>query len=154
MAEAMESGRFIMLDNNLRIDRPRQTVQVDRAKAALMGVDMSQVSADLAAMLAGPFVGRFALENRSYRVIPQVQRSERLTPDQLTHFYTRNREGELVPMSALVDLQESVQPQQLNRFQQLNAVTISGVPRPGVSLGGSIIHTRQYCGSEDFLLGS
>ena len=138
MAEAMESGRFIMLDNNLRIDRPRQTVQVDRAKAALMGVDMSQVSADLAAMLAGPFVGRFALENRSYRVIPQVQRSERLTPDQLTHFYTRNREGELVPMSALVDLQESVQPQQLNRFQQLNAVTISGVPRPGVSLGEAL----------------
>ncbi|RUO20685.1 efflux RND transporter permease subunit [Aliidiomarina haloalkalitolerans] len=138
MAEAMESGRFIMLDNNLRIDRPRQTVQVDRAKAALMGVEMSQISADLAAMLAGPFVGRFALENRSYRVIPQVQRSERLTPDQLTHFYTRNRDGELVPMSALVDLQESVQPQQLNRFQQLNAVTISGVPRPGVSLGEAL----------------
>lgn len=138
MTEAMESGRFIMLDNDLRIDRPRQTVQVDREKAAMMGVDMSQVSADLSAMLAGPFTGRFALENRSYRVIPQVQRSERLTPEQLTHFYTRNREGELVPMSALVDLEESVQPQQLNRFQQLNAVTISGVPRPGVSLGEAL----------------
>ncbi|MCH8501171.1 MAG: efflux RND transporter permease subunit [Aliidiomarina sp.] len=138
MTEAMESGRFIMLDNDLRIDRPRQTVKVDREKAALMGVDMSQISTDLAAMLAGPFIGRFALENRSYRVIPQVQRSERLTADQLTHFYTRNRDGELVPMSALVDLQESVQPQQLSRFQQLNAVTISGIPRPGVSLGEAL----------------
>ncbi|MCL4409313.1 MAG: efflux RND transporter permease subunit, partial [Gammaproteobacteria bacterium] len=138
MSEAMESGRFIMLDNDLRIDRPRQTVKIDREKAALMGVDMNQISSDLAAMLAGPFIGRFALENRSYRVIPQVQRSERLTADQLTHFYTRNRDGELVPMSALVDLQESVQPQQLSRFQQLNAVTISGIPRPGVSLGEAL----------------
>jgi len=99
---------------------------------------MNQISSDLAAMLAGSFIGRFALENRSYRVIPQVQRSERLTADQLTHFYTRNRDGELVPMSALVDLQESVQPQQLSRFQQLNAVTISGIPRPGVSLGEAL----------------
>lgn len=138
MEEAMQSGRFIMIDNDLRIDRPRQTVQIDREKAALMGVEMSQISADLSAMLAGPFVGRFALENRSYRVIPQVQRSERLTADQLTHFYTRNRDGELIPMSTLVDLEESVQPQQLNRFQQLNAVTISGVPRPGVSLGEAL----------------
>ncbi|MBA3988619.1 MAG: multidrug efflux protein [Idiomarina sp.] len=138
MGEAMQSGRFIMLDNDLRIDRPRETVKIDREKAALMGVEMNQVSADLAAMLAGPYVGRFALENRSYRVIPQVQRSERLTPEQLTHFYTRNRDGELVPMSALVDLESSVQPQQLSRFQQLNAVTISGIPRPGVSLGEAL----------------
>lgn len=138
MGEAMQSGRFIMLDNDLRIDRPRQTVHIDREKAALMGVEMNQVSADLAGMLAGPFIGRFALENRSYRVIPQVQRSERLTPEQLTHFYTRNGEGDLVPMSALVTLEESVQPQQLNRFQQLNSVTISGIPRPGVSLGEAL----------------
>ncbi|MCC5878862.1 MAG: efflux RND transporter permease subunit [Idiomarina sp.] len=138
MGEAMQSGRFIMLDNDLRIDRPRQTVHIDREKAALMGVEMNQISADLAGMLAGPFVGRFALENRSYRVIPQVQRSERLTPEQLTHFYTRNGEGDLVPMSALVTLEESVQPQQLNRFQQLNSVTISGIPRPGVSLGEAL----------------
>lgn len=138
MAEAMQSGRFIMLDNDLRIDRPRQTVLIDREKAALMGVEMSQVSADLASMLAGPYTGRFALDNRSYRVIPQVQRSERLTPEQLTQFYTRNRDGELVPMSALVELEESVQPQQLSRFQQLNSVTISGIPRPGVSLGEAL----------------
>lgn len=136
--DAMGSGRFIMLDHDLRIDRPRQTIHIDRDKAALMGVEMSQASADLASMMAGAYVGRFALENRSYRVIPQVQRSERLTPEQLTHFYTRNRGGELVPMSALVSLEESVQPQQLKRFQQLNAVTISGIQRPGISLGEAL----------------
>lgn len=136
--DAMQSGRFIMLDHDLRIDRPRQTLHIDRDKAALMGVEMSQASADLASMMAGAYVGRFALENRSYRVIPQVQRSERLSPEQLTHFYTRNRDDELVPMSALVTMEESVQPQQLKRFQQLNAVTISGIQRPGIALGEAL----------------
>lgn len=136
--DAMQSGRFIMLDHDLRIDRPRQTLHIDRDKAALMGVEMSQASADLASMMAGAYVGRFALENRSYRVIPQVQRAERLSPEQLTHFYTRNRDDELVPMSALVTMEESVQPQQLKRFQQLNAVTISGIQRPGIALGEAL----------------
>lgn len=137
-AEAMSRGRFIMLDTDLRIDRPRQTVVVDRDKAALMGVEMSQLSADLASMMAGAYAGRFAMENRSYRVIPQVQRTERLSPEQLKDFYTRNRDGELVPMSALIHLEESVQPQQLKRFQQLNSVTISGIPRPGIALGDAL----------------
>ncbi|RUO24379.1 multidrug efflux protein [Aliidiomarina minuta] len=138
MNQAMQSGRFIMLDTDLRIDRPRQSVQIDREKAALMGVAMDQLSADLAAMMAGAYAGRFAMDNRSYRVIPQVQRSERLNPDQLKEFYTRNRDGELVPLSTLVSLEESVQPQQLKRFQQLNAVTISGIPRPGIPLGDAL----------------
>lgn len=138
IGEGMASGRFIMLDSDLRVDRPRQSVNIDREKAALMGVDMAQVSADLTSMLAGAYAGRFALENRSYRVIPQVQRSERISPDQLENFYTRNQSGELVPLAALVSLTESVQPQQLNRFQQLNAIKISGIPRPGVALGDAL----------------
>ncbi len=138
LGRAMQSGRFIFLDTDLKIDRPRQTVYIDRDKAALMGVDMQQISADLAGLMAGAFAGRFALDSRSYRVIPQVQRSERLNPDQLNDFYTRNRDGQLVPLSALVTLEESVQPRQLKRFQQLNAVTISGVPRPGVTLGEAL----------------
>lgn len=138
IGEGMASGRFIMLDSDLRVDRPRQTISIDREKAALMGVDMAQVSADLASMLAGAYAGRFALENRSYRVIPQVQRSERISAEQLESFYTRNDSGHLVPLAALVSLTESVQPQQLNRFQQLNAIKISGIPRPGVALGDAL----------------
>ena len=99
---------------------------------------MRTLSTDMAAMLSGGYANRFALENRSYRVIPQVQRSDRLNPEQLGSFYTRTRSGELVPLSTLVTLQESVQPQQLKRFQQLNAVTISAVPRPGVTLGEAL----------------
>ncbi|MGY5842729.1 efflux RND transporter permease subunit [Vibrio cincinnatiensis] len=138
LGRAMASGRFIFVDSDLKINRPRQTVEVDREKAALMGVSMQQIAADLGSLLSGADTGRFSLDNRSYRVIPQVERKERLTPDQLTNYYTRNNQGELVPLSALVTLTESVQPQALRGFQQLNAVKISGVPRPGVPLGEAL----------------
>lgn len=138
LGRAMASGRFIFVDSDLKINRPRQTVEVDREKAALMGVSMQQIAADLGSLLSGADTGRFSLDNRSYRVIPQVERSERLNPDQLTNYYTRNKQGELVPLSALVTLSESVQPQALRGFQQLNAVKISGVPRPGVPLGEAL----------------
>ncbi len=138
MERAMESGRFIFVNSDLDIDKPQENIIIDRELAALMGVNMDQISADLSTMMAGGFVGRFAMDNRSYRVIPQVRRSERLNPEQVGDFFTRNRDGELVQMAGLIDLEPSVQPQQLRRFQQLNAVTISGVPRPGVTLGEAL----------------
>ncbi len=138
LGRAYGSGKFIFLNTDLKIDKPRVEILVDRDKAALLGIDMRTLSTDMAAMLSGGYANRFALENRSYRVIPQVQRSDRLNPEQLGSFYTRTRSGELVPLSTLVTLQESVQPQQLKRFQQLNAVTISAVPRPGVTLGEAL----------------
>ncbi|MGO1892892.1 MAG: efflux RND transporter permease subunit [Luteimonas sp.] len=138
LERAQESRRFIFLDTDLKIDSPRVEVQVDRDKAAMMGIEMRTLAADLTAMLAGGYVNRFAMENRSYRVIPQVQRSDRLNPEQLESYYTRTRNGELIPMSTLVTLQESVQPQNLKRFQQLNAVAITFMPRPGVSKGDAL----------------
>ncbi|SEP71920.1 multidrug efflux pump [Ectothiorhodospira magna] len=135
---AMASGRFIYIDGDLRIDSPRTEIHIDREKAALMGVDMQTLSADLSSLFSGGFVGRFALDDRSYRVIPQLQRVDRLTPDQIEDLYTRNRDGELVPLDTLITLKDSVHPQQLKRFQQLNAVTLSGVPRPGVTLGEAL----------------
>ena len=135
---ANASGRFIFVNTDLKIDKPRQDVVIDRDKAALLGIDMQTLSDDLSALLSSGFVNRFALADRSYKVIPQIQRSDRLNPDQLSSYYTRTGTGELVPLSTLVKLEESVQPQQLSRFQQLNSVTITGVPRPGVTLGAAL----------------
>ncbi len=138
MQRALASQRFIFLNTDLRIDKPRVDVQVDREKAALLGIDMATLSRDLGAMLGGGYANRFALDNRSYKVIPQVQRSDRLNPEQLENYYTRARDGRLIPMSTLVTLEETVQPRALKRFQQMNAVTIGGVPRPGVSVGDAL----------------
>ncbi|NLW97178.1 MAG: MMPL family transporter, partial [Xanthomonadaceae bacterium] len=138
LQRAMESRRFIFLDKDLKIDKPRIEVHIDRDKAASLGIDMRTLAADMSAMLSGGYTNRFAMQNRSYLVIPQVQRSDRLNASDLQHYYTRTRDGELIPLSTLVTLKESAQPQSLKRFQQLNAVAITFAPRPGVSKGEAL----------------
>jgi multidrug efflux pump len=138
ISRAMASGRFIFLDTDLNFDKPRVDMKIDRDKAAQMGIDMATLTADLAPLLSGGFTGRFAMDNRSYRVIPLVQRNERLNPDQIGELFTRTSDGEPIPMSNIVTLEETVVPRSLRRFQQLNAVTLSGVPRPGVTLGEAL----------------
>ena len=138
LMKAMESKRFIFLDKDLKIDKPRIEVEIDRDKAASLGIDMATLGADMAAMLSGGYTNRFAMQNRSYLVIPQVQRSDRLNASALENYYTRTRDGELIPLSTLVTLKETAQPQSLKRFQQLNAVSITFAPRPGVSKGEAL----------------
>ncbi|QDH69043.1 efflux RND transporter permease subunit [Marilutibacter alkalisoli] len=138
LQRAMESKRFIFLDKDLKIDKPRIEVDIDRDKAASLGIDMRTLAADMAALLSGGYTNRFAMQNRSYRVIPQVQRSDRLNASDLENYYTRTRDGELIPLSTVVTLKESTQPQSLKRFQQLNAVAITFAPRPGVSKGEAL----------------
>ncbi|MDO9620931.1 MAG: efflux RND transporter permease subunit [Moraxellaceae bacterium] len=136
--QAMASKKFIFMQSDLKIDKPQVKVEVDREKAALLGINMSTLAADMSAMLSGGFANRFSMESRSYKVIPQVERAERLNPEQLEQYYTRTENGDLIPLSTVVSLRETVQPQSLNSFQQLNAVTISGVQRPGVTLGEAL----------------
>lgn len=143
LMKARESKKFIFLNTDVKIDKPRTEIMIDREKASQLGIDMAQLSGDLSAMLSGGYVNRFSLENRSYKVIPQVRRSDRLTPDQLENYYTRTQTGELVPLSTVVTLQQSVQPQVLGRFQQLNSVTIGAVQRPGVAMGDALAVLEQ-----------
>ena len=143
LAKAYASKRFIFLDKDLKIDKPRIEVQIDRDKAAALGIDMRTLSADMSAMLSGGYANRFAMQNRSYRVIAQVQRSDRINAEQLTNYYTRTRTGELIPLSTIVTLKETAQPQVLKRFQQLNAVSITFAPRPGVSKGDALAVLEQ-----------
>ncbi|MCL6710709.1 efflux RND transporter permease subunit [Pseudoxanthomonas sp. z9] len=138
LQKAMASKRFIFLDKDLKIDKPRIEVEINRDKAASLGIDMRTLAADMSAMLSGGYTNRFAMQNRSYLVIPQVQRNDRLNASDLENYYTRTRDGELVPLSTIVTLKESAQPQSLKRFQQLNAVSITFAPRPGVSKGEAL----------------
>ena len=91
-----------------------------------MGLNLSDVARDLGAMLGGGYVNRFADDGRSYRVIPQVERGQRLNPDQLLNYHVRGPNGQLVPLSTIATLKHTVQPRSLNRFQQLNSVKIIG----------------------------
>ena len=146
LARAIKSGKFYFGDTDLKFDQPQTDIIIDRDKAARLGVNMQTLASDMGTMLGGNYVNRFAIEGRSYKVIPQVTRVWRLTPDQLDSYYvsgpqngSQNDAGAgnktLVPLSAVASLKQSVQPRSLTRFQQLNAATISLLPANGVSLG-------------------
>jgi len=126
--KAAASGQFAfppIIDTKL--DQPQSEIVIDRDKVAALGLSLEQVGADVSAMVGGNFVNRFNIEGRSYKVIPQVQRSARLTPDQLRDLYVTGPDGRLVALSTIATLKSSTQPRSLNRFQQLNAVKLSGV---------------------------
>jgi multidrug efflux pump len=112
---------------DVKIDQPQSEIIIDRDKAAEMGLNLQQVGADLASMMGGNFVNRFNIAGRSYKVIPQIQRMDRLNPDQLNNIHVTGPNGQLVPLSTIATIKNSTVPRSLNRFQQLNAVTISGV---------------------------
>src|SRR5262249_52322247 len=134
VGKAFQSGLFIFADADLKFDQPQAEVVFDRDKVRSQGVDLSRAGQDLSTLLGGDYVNRFSIQGRSYKVIPQVKRSERLTPDQLEQMYVSGPEGKLVPLSTFATLQTSTQPRELKRFQQLNAVRIQGVVPPHISL--------------------
>ena len=118
---------FYFADTDLKFDLPQVEIEIDKDKVAAMGLSLSDVARDLGSMLGGGYVNRFINEGRSYRVIPQVERGERLNADQLLNYHVRGPAGQLIPLSTIATLKETVQPRTLNRFQQLNSVKITGV---------------------------
>src|SRR6185437_12653112 len=132
--KAMASGMFIFADTDVKFDQPQTEVVFDRAKLRSQGVDLSEVGADLSTMLGGNYVNRFSIQGQSYKVIPQVKRADRLSPDQLEHIYVKGSNNQLVPLSTFATLKTTTQPRSLNKFQQLNSVRIQGVIPPPVPL--------------------
>jgi len=126
--KAMASGLFPfppVID--LKIDQPQATITFDRDKLAALGLNLSQVGADLGIATGGNYVNRFNMDGHSYKVIPQVQRTARLNSEQLRDIYVHTGTGEMVPMSAFTHIEHDVVARSLNRFQQLNSVKLSGV---------------------------
>lgn len=126
--KAAASGMFAfppIID--VKIDQPQTEFVIDRDKVAALGLNLGQISSDLGGMVGGGFVNRFDIAGRSYKVIPQVERAGRLNPEQLKEIRVTGPGGKLIPLSTVATIKESVVPRSLNRFQQLNAVKISGV---------------------------
>jgi multidrug efflux pump len=126
--EAATSGIFAfppLID--VKIDQPETEIVIDRDKAAELGLDLQTIGQDLASAFGGNFVNRFSTYGRSYKVIAQIQRSERLNPEQLLDLRVTGPRGQLIPVSSFATLEDRVSPRSLNRFEQLNSVKLSGV---------------------------
>lgn len=127
--KAAQSGLFAFPPTiDLKIDQPQSEFMIDRDKVADMGLNLKEVGADIGSMVGGNFVNRFDIAGRSYKVIPQIQRVDRLNPDQLKNIYITGPDGNLMPLSSIATIGNSTVPRSLNRFQQFNAVKLSGVP--------------------------
>src|SRR4029453_8343987 len=126
--KAAASGKFWFPPPiDVKIDQPQSELDIDREKVAQLNLNLQQVGQDLGAAAGGNFVNRFSISGRSYKVIPQLLRTERLNPEQLANVYVTGANGQLVKLSSIASVKDTVVPRSLNRFHQLNAVKISGV---------------------------
>ena len=139
---AMQAHVFQFGDVDTKIDQPQAQIVFDHDKVSSMGLDMQQVGADLAASIGGNFVNRFNMEGLSYKVIPQIKRVDRLNPEQIKDIYVTGPNNQLIPLSTIATIKHTTVARSLNRMQQLNAVTITGVPT------GSIDSTLKFLENE------
>jgi multidrug efflux pump len=135
---ARKSGLFIVSDSDLSFNQPTVRVKIDRAKAGDLGVNMQQLGGTLATLLGGNYINRFNLEGRSYQVIPQVPRSQRLSPDSLGGYYVGTSSGQQVPLSTIVSIETGTDPNALTHYNQLNSATFQAVPMPGITVGQAV----------------
>lgn len=132
----LNSGKFAFQLLDTKIDQPEYLLQVDREKVADLGLNLQTVTYDLGTLLGGGYVNRFNMAGQSYKVIPQVKRMDRLTPEDLSRLYVTGPDGTLIRVDQIASLEHSTAPRSINRMQQLNAVKISAVPM--VSLGEAL----------------
>ena len=135
LARVRGSGLFAYADKDLKIDQPQSTIVVDRAKLATLGLTMNDLGTSLNAMLGGGYTGFFSTDQRSYKVEPLAMRRFRLNPDQILDYPIKAVNGVSVPLRSVASIRDSVVPEQVAHFQQLNATTVQAVPAPGVTQG-------------------
>jgi multidrug efflux pump len=133
LADATATGLFLFIDTDLKVDSPQQVIEIDRDKAAQLGLSMSEIGGALGGLLGGGYTNYFSLDSRSYKVISQVQQRSRLTIDQVMQYQIATINGTPIPVSAVAKVRQETVPQTLNHFQQVNSATILGVPALGVS---------------------
>jgi multidrug efflux pump len=141
-ARARQSGLFMVIDSDLTFSNPVIRLNIDRVKASDLGISMQAIGDTLATMVGENYINRFSLEGRSYEVIPQVSRSDRFSAERLTQFYVKTSTGVQIPLSTVVSYTQEVEPNSLNRFNQLNAAIFRAIPMPGVSMGQAVEFLR------------
>lgn len=140
---AQKSGMFMFIDNTLKFTKPELEVNINRSKAAQLGITMQDIGNALATAMGGNYINLFSAEGQSYQVIPQLLRSFRLNPEQLNNNYVTTATGEVVPLSTVITLTPNVIPNSLTQFQQLNSATLQGLTTPGKTLGEGLAFLQQ-----------
>ena len=138
IAEASKNPGFQNLDSDLRLDKPELKVSVNREKISDVGASVEAVGRTLETMLGGRQVTRFKKDGEQYDVIVQVAETERRTPTDISGIYVRGKNNEMIQLSNLVVVRESVAPKNLNHFNRIRAATITATLAPGYPLGDAL----------------
>lgn len=138
MEKARKSGLFVYFDSDLSYDSPTLYIDIDRKKAGAYGITMSDIGQTLSTMIADGYVNRVAIDGRSYEVIPQTERSNRLTPESLSKYFVKARDGSMIPLNSVLIIKVKTEPATLSKMSQQNAATLSLALSPGVSMGTAI----------------
>jgi multidrug efflux pump len=138
LADVNASGLFLFVDSDLKVDAPQEVIEIDRDKAAQLGLTMTQVGNALGGLLGGAYTNYFSLDSRSYKVISQVQQRSRQTIGQVMRYQIATIGGVPIPVSAIASVRQETVPETVTHFQQQNSATISGVPSPGVSQAAAL----------------
>lgn len=133
--KAMQTGKFIVLQNSLSFDAPQVRVVIDRERAANLGVAVSDIGATLGLLVGGGAIAQFDRDSNSYDIITQVPAAWRDNPERLTEFFVRSGSGAMVPLSSVVTLDPGVTAASIEQFNQLNSATLSAMPMIGLSSG-------------------
>jgi multidrug efflux pump len=138
MAEIAKNPGIVQPDNDLQLNKPEIFMEVDRARAADMGVSVEAVARTVETMLGGRLVTRYKRDADQYDVIVQTGARGRATPEDIERLFVRGRGETMLPLSALVKVRESVSPRELNHFNQRRSVSITANLAPGYSLGEAL----------------
>lgn len=136
--EATKTGMFAYMDPDLKIDLMQQTILLDRDKASELGLNMQDIGNILGSALSEGYINYFNYAGRSYQVIPQTIRSSRINSEQILNYYIKTSSGSSVPLATIAKLKQTIEPESLNHFQQLNSATISAVAYPNVTMGDAL----------------
>ncbi len=143
LAKASAFPGLTNLDTDLKLNKPQLSVELDRDKAADLGVGVDKVGRTLETLLGGRQVTRFKREGEQYDVIVKLRDEERRDPGDLFSIYVRGNDDQLIQLSNLVRVRETVAPKELHHFNRLRSATISANIAPGYSLGEALAFMEQ-----------
>lgn len=136
--QARESGLFVVVDSDLDYNNPVVQIAIDRAKANTLGIRMQDIGESLSLLVGEHYINRFGMDGRSYDIIPQSVKHQRLTPAALAGHYVRTQDNVLIPLSTVVNITTQVEPNKLTQFNQQNAAIFQAIPAPGVTMGQAV----------------
>lgn len=138
MEELSKDKTFSMVDVNLKFNKPELYVHIDRDKAQALGVSVLDVAQTLQMSLSGQRFGYFMMNGKQYQVMGQFDRKDRATPTDLTSIFVKNKEGKLIQLDNIVEVQEHSSPPQLYHNNRYMSATVSAALAPGYSMGDGI----------------